>query len=219
MTVIVERRAGSVTELETRELPALTAATASVFTVQRPLLVLGSGQRAHTVDAAVAEARGVDVVRRNSGGGAVLLMPGESLWIDVLLPREDPRWVDDIGRSSHWLGDAWARAFETLGVTAAVHRGGLDRTPWGRLVCFGAIGPGEITLDGRKAIGISQRRTRAGARFQCLALSRWNPRSLLELLDLDPADRARAAAELADVACGVGVPLPALEQAFLDALE
>lgn len=217
--MIVERRAGLPAELQTRALPEpLDEATAWAFDIPHALLALGSAQREHVADLAAAEAGGVDVVRRNTGGGAVLLLPGDCLWIDVLLPRGDRRWVDDITRSAHWLGDAWARAFRTLGVDTAVHRGGLGQTPWGRLVCFGAIGPGEVTIRGRKAIGISQRRTRAGARFQCLAYTRWDPEPLLDLLALDPVARAIAADDLATAACGVGVPLDELETAFLDAL-
>lgn len=217
--MIVERRAGLRTELEARSLPEpLDEPTVWVFDIPEPLLALGSAQREHVADLAAAEARGVDVVRRNTGGGAVLMLPGEGLWIDVLLPRDDPRWVDDITRSAHWLGKAWSQAFERLGVETEVHRGGLERTPWGRLVCFAAMGPGEVTIGGRKAIGIAQRRTREGARFQCLALSRWDPEGLLDLLKLDPVERAVAADDLATAACGVEVPLEELEEAFLATL-
>ena len=40
-------------------------------------------------------------------------------------------------------------------------------TGWCPLVCFAGVGPGEVLAGGRKLVGISQRRTRAGARFQC----------------------------------------------------
>jgi lipoate---protein ligase len=39
-------------------------------------------------------------------------------------------------------------------------------TPWSELVCFAGIGPGEVMLDGRKLVGLSQRRTRDGVRIQ-----------------------------------------------------
>ena len=148
----------------------------------------------------------------------MLLAPGRSLWIDVLLPRDDPRWSDDVVASSVWLGDTWAAALRELGVTASVHRGGLQKTRWGPLVCFGALGPSEVVIGGRKVVGISQRRTRVGARFQCLVHDDWDPGALLDLLVLDPPDRAQALVELADVAAGPGVPLADLEQAFLACL-
>ena len=39
-------------------------------------------------------------------------------------------------------------------------------TPWSDLVCFAGLGPGEVLLDGRKLVGLSQRRTRNGVRIQ-----------------------------------------------------
>jgi lipoate-protein ligase A len=80
----------------------------------------------------------------------------------------------------------------------------MQRTPWSASVCFAGLGPGEITVDGRKVVGMSQRRTREAALFQCCAALRWEPERLLDLLALDDAARALGAAELADVAAGIG---------------
>lgn len=181
-----------------------------------PALVLGSTQRDDVVDRAACTAAGVDVVRRRSGGGAVLVEPGELLWVDVVLPAGDPLWDDDVGRSFRWLGDAWAAALADLGAAASAHQGGLRRTRWSDLVCFAGVGPGEVLRpDGAKLVGISQRRTRAGARFQCAALAAWHPEALLALLALDPADRTAAAADLRPAAAGANVDLDALLQALL----
>jgi lipoate-protein ligase A len=141
------------------------------------------------------------VVRRRSGGGAVFVIPGECLWVDVLLPRDDPRWDDDVGVAAHWVGDAWAAA---VGDGAQTHRGALQRSPWSDLVCFAGLGPGEVTKAGQKVVGISQRRTRAGARFQCVALANWDPASLLALLALSQEDRDRAEADIRVAAAGAG---------------
>ncbi len=53
---------------------------------------------------------------------------------------------------------------------------------WAELVCFAGIGPGEVLLGGRKLVGISQRRTRNGSRFQCMVHTRWSPDVLVDLL-------------------------------------
>ncbi len=209
--VIVRRRRGSAADFHALQIPAaLDEAEAWVFEVERPALVLGSSQRGQVTVADPA----VEVVRRNSGGGAVLLVPGRCLWIDVLLARDDPRWSDDVGKSSYWLGEVWASALPG----SEVYRGRLQQTTWGRLVCFGALGPGEVTIAGRKVVGISQRRTRLGALFQCLVHPDWEPAGLLARLDLPEADRRRALADLHDIAAGPGIPLGDLETAVLAAL-
>ena len=136
---------------------------------QNGAIVLGSRQQAELVDAARAEAAGLDVVRRRSGGGAVLLRPGQMLWIDLVVPPGVA--PDDVRGSMVWIGEVWRDAFDELGAdpdAMRVHRGGLIDTPWSELVCFAGVGPGEIVVGDRKLVGLSQRRTRHGMRAQCL---------------------------------------------------
>ena len=145
-----------------REVPATPERAAWVCAATAPALVLGSAQHDDRVDRAACAAAGIEVVRRRSGGGAVLVVPGEVLWVDLIVPAGDALWQDDVGRAFHWVGEAWAAALEELGVAAEVHRGALVRSPWSAAVCFAGLGPGEVTVAGRKVVGISQRRTRAG---------------------------------------------------------
>ena len=205
MTWRVERRASSVAAFHALELPEPAVRAVWVADPPAPALVLGSAQP----DAVVRPDVDVDVVRRRSGGGAVLVVPDDVLWVDVVVPAGDELWDDDVGRAAHWLGRAWAAALDELGVTGEVHTGGLVRAPWSDVVCFAGLGPGEVTVEGRKVVGISQRRTRAAARFQCAALGRWDPDTLADLLvGVD-------AAAIADVAAGVGVALDDLLAALL----
>jgi lipoate-protein ligase A len=163
--------------------PDGSARVAEWYEVERPALVLGSAQRDEVVDHEAAAAAGVDVVRRRSGGGVVLLMPGESLWLDVVVPRHDPRWDDDVAAAMWWLGDAWCEALHAVGApSATVHRGALVHTPWSRLVCFDGIGSGEVLVDGHKAVGISQRRTRDWVRLQSSIHLAWQGELLVSLL-------------------------------------
>ncbi len=195
----VEQVSGSAADLHARALPP--RATMWHFSVTRPAVVLGSTQRDDVVDHELAAARGVDVARRRSGGGAVWLAPGGTLWVDVVLPRDDPRWDDDVSRSALWLGEAWSQVIrDVTGASAEVHRGAMVCTALSTKACFAGVGPGEVSIGHRKVAGISQRRTRAAARFQCVAYERWDPAPLAELLHL-PAD---AAAALADAAVGLG---------------
>jgi lipoate-protein ligase A len=179
-----------------------------LLNVTSTAVVLGSAQPDTHVDRARAAQAGVDVVRRHSGGGAVLIGPGLACWVDVIVPVGDALWEHDVGRASWWLGQACADALETVGVgSAEVWRGGLRRTAWSGRVCFAGMGPGEVAINGRKVVGLSQRRTRQGALFQCALPIVWDPVPLLDVLALSADERATAAADLAGAACGLGPEL------------
>jgi lipoate-protein ligase A len=208
LTWAVVRRAGPAGELHDLEVPSPPRREVWFLEPSRAALVLGSTQAASTVR---PDLRGIDVVRRRSGGGAVLLEPGAVLWVDVIVPASDRLWVDDVGRAAHWLGAVWAEALAACGVAAVVHEGAMVRTEWSGLVCFAGLGPGEVTVGGRKVVGISQRRTRSAARFQCVVLERWDPEAVAALFE--PA--ARPASPLGDGAAGPGVALAALADAFV----
>ena len=204
--------------------PAAEHRLVRLLDLTRPAVVLGSSQPEGTIDAGRAAAAGVDVVRRPSGGGAVLVVPGEAIWADVFLPAGDPLWSADVGVAFHWLGRAWAEALAAVGVPARAYEGPMRNTAWSKLVCFAGVGPGEVldAASGRKIVGLSQRRTRTHARFQCCALLRWDPAALLALLAVPhpdsshPDSRAAKAslADLAEVARGAG---PDREAALVDA--
>ena len=197
-------------------MPATLARDVAFLAFERPTLVLGSTQPAADVDEAACAARRVEVARRASGGGAVLHEPGRLLWVDVAVPAGDPLWDDDVGRAFLWLGRAWQAALAATGVTGAVvHDGPLVASEWSRRVCFAGLGPGEVTVGGRKVVGMSQRRGRAGAVFQCAALLSWDPGRLLDLLRLDQDQRRRARSFLDGAAAGLEVPAPELEAALL----
>ena len=176
-----------------------------VLEATEPAVVLGSTQP----DSVLVP--GTPAVRRRSGGGAVLVEPGGLVWVDVFVPAGDPLWEADVGRAFLWLGRAWAGA---VGAGAQVHEGPLVRTAWSPLVCFAGLGPGEVTVEGAKVVGMAQRRARAGALFQCAALREWRPERLLERLALTADERRRGTEELAGVARGLDVDL----DSFLDRL-
>ncbi len=136
-------------------------------------LVLGSTQDRGDVDGATTTRDGIAIARRRTGGGAVLVEPGGIWWGDLVIGRGDARWRDDVVASAAWVGDLFATVLHALGIgDTAVHAGRWVATPEARRACFAGIGPGEVQVDGRKVVGISQRRTNAGARFQCAVLLR-----------------------------------------------
>lgn len=138
----------------------LSEATMSVVEVSRPVVVLGSSQSSAVLTPRVSD----DVVlrRRRGGGGLVLLQPGD-LWIDFWIPANDARWSHDVHVSSMTAGDWWAGALslEVAG-EVVVHGGSLEGSTEYRVVCFAGRGPGEVFVDGRKAVGVTQWRVREG---------------------------------------------------------
>lgn len=173
--------------------------------VDRPTLVLGSTQLDEVVDADRAAEMGVDLVRRRSGGGVVLLLPGDHLWIDAWVPTGDPLWDADVSRAAGWVGAWWRAALGGLHVgTCAVHEGRASPGTHGALVCFAGRGPGEVFHDGRKVVGVSQWRSREGALFRTCAYIHWKSRLLIELLDVGHTIRKSLADELPHVAIGLG---------------
>lgn len=184
-----------------------------------PALVLGSTQPAIHVDSAAAEAAGVEVVRRRSGGGAVLVGPDRMVWVDLVVPAGDPLWQPDVGRAFWWLGEVWASALAGLGANGAtVHRGPLVSSAWSRMVCFAGLGAGEVTASGGgKIVGLAQRRSRHGALFQCAVPLAWDPAAMPPLLALDAASRTRLEADARHFGAGLapGVTPAQVEQALL----
>lgn len=164
---------GSARDFHGRDLPMSTALW--FIRAQSPAIVLGSSQRDDIVDVVAAHDAGFDVFKRRTGGGAVLV-DDTALWVDVMLPRDHPWWTDDVSASMLWLGKAWARVLTQLSpaTTFVVHRGAMARSVVSDAVCFAGRAPGEVCVNGKKIVGISQRRSREGARFQCAVYTKWS---------------------------------------------
>ena len=221
-------------EVEVRRMPPralLERQPASVGTVSlcEPTggaVVLGSSQPESVADADRCREAGLDVLRRRSGGGAVLVRPGGQLWVDVFVPRGDDRFDDDVLASFAFLGSAWCEALADslpgAGASLSVASGrSAPATTWSKVLCFAGLGAGEVSVEGRKVVGISQRRDRLGAWFHSMALLDLDPIELPSLLDLDPGDRAEAAGALASGATAVpggSSAAPALLAALIDHL-
>ena len=148
--------------------------------ITQKAMVLGSRQDESLLNGELCSRDGIEVVRRRSGGGIVFLAPGEHVWLDVVVPRGDELWSDDVAQASWWLGDVWVQTLNALGENnVSVHHESLSSDAWGDLLCFAGVGPGEVVQQDdeslSKLVGISQRRTRDYARFQCTIYTKWNP--------------------------------------------
>ena len=199
----MHHRVGDAGEFHALEPAAVRSITFHM--VEQPTVVLGSAQPDSDIDWNLAAALGVSVVRRRSGGGAVLLVPGDYVWADVVIPADDPLWLHDVGRAMVWVGEWWQRALATLHVESVVHSGGLEADEWSRRICWTSLGTGEVTVVGnaaKKLVGISQRRTREFARFQTQVHLQWRP-ELVAALTAAPRPTAAALAGRAATLPGV----------------
>jgi len=165
---MVIARGGIVRELHELDLLAAIGGVAELWWLQPvdTAVVLGSRQSAAIVDAVECARLGVGIVKRRSGGGAVLVVPDQLVWVDIVAPPGAA--PDDVRASMIWAGELWQRALAPFvaGGDLTLHMGSMVTTPWSDLVCFAGLGPGEVLLDGRKLVGLSQRRTRNGVRIQ-----------------------------------------------------
>lgn len=123
-------------------------------------LSLGVGQQSKHVDCEACRKRGYDVVRRTTGGRAILHT--DELTYSVCAPLEDPRVTGDIQQSYAQLSQALANGLTRMGLpvyatpAAEDHIPRADKGP----VCFDTPANYEITLNGRKLIGSAQMRRR-----------------------------------------------------------
>jgi len=202
----VLRWGGDAATLHAFEPPPVEKPCLVVAELQRPALVLGSTQKIEMADRVRAHEHALDIVRRRSGGSSVVLVPGGHIWLDAWIPFGDPLWTDDVAAAAVPLGEAWLSTMTNLGWTGLrVHTGGAEAAPWSDLVCFAGRGPGEvITADGRKLLGLSQRRTRKWIRLQCLVHRRWSAADALAGLSLSEEQRCVAEMALRDAVAVVG---------------
>lgn len=228
----IEHRRGPVSDLLALDDPPKDASRlARVCTVEGPGLVLGSTQKAGAADERRAAGAGVEVLRRRSGGGAVLLRPGRQVWADFFVAATDPLWHDDVTLAAHWVGRLWASAVARFTTAVcSVHTGRLVADRWGRLVCFAGMGPGEVFVNGRKVVGVSQRRSRDRVRIQTAARlqpadgqaagsSAADGLDELDLLDLSAAERAEGQAVLAGRSTSIAATEVELTESLLRGLQ
>ena len=192
---------GTAADFHAMELPAERALW--WCQVQDPTVILGSTQTVDDVDQNIAVESGLLVSRRRSGGGAVFVHPTDSVWVDITISRNDPLWKDDVVQSMLWLGDLFVEALSPW-VQAQVYRDSFSTGVDGRVVCFASSSPGEVFVGTNKLVGISQRRSRDGARFQCVLYRQWQPAEWSHVL-ASPDVRSR----VADIAVAT-LDIPAL---------
>lgn len=125
----------------------------------RPTLSLGRSQTAgDVVDYPFCRSAGIEIVRRPTGGRAVLHHMELTYAVTGIFGRDHfPAGVQETYGA---VCGALCAGLNTLGVPAALWRGGSGGklpNPKTLLPCFAAPVPGEITAGGRKLVGSAMR--------------------------------------------------------------
>ena len=121
-------------------------------------LSLGHAQAASVVDWEACAAAGWDVVRRPTGGRAILHV--DELTYSVCAPESEPRLGGGVLTSYLRLSDALARGLSLLGLAPERAPGPAHARAEQGPVCFDDPSHYEIVIAGRKLIGSAQARKR-----------------------------------------------------------
>ncbi len=209
----------------------LVAPTLRLYAWQPPCLSLGYAQPVSDVDQPALERWGWQLVRRISGGRAVLHT--DELTYSVIAPLHNDRVAGSVLESYRRLAQALLKALYLLGLGARSEEkypnpsGSQENNP----VCFDVPSKYEVvTADGKKIIGSAQARRLSGVlQHGSLPLTGDLARITCALRFADEADRSAASRRLLDHATTLesflGRPVPwdeaatAFTTAFEEALD
>jgi lipoyl(octanoyl) transferase len=169
--------------------------TLRFYTWDRPWVSLGSGQASGEIDRAACTERRWGIVRRASGGTAVLHV--SQVAYSIVLPATHPLWVGDLSTSYQRFAEPLQVAFARLGVTTDLAPPGANAAfianapELARRICFAALGPYEHLVARKKLVGNSQvRRRLANAQHGVIQVA-GGQTDLVEVLSgIAEADRA-----------------------------
>ncbi len=133
--------------------------TLRVYGWQPLCLSLGYGQRAAEADAARMESLGWHMVRRPTGGRAIL--HGDELTYSVALPAGHDLAQGDVVESYRRISTALLTMLQAMGFVPASEKQEKDGRSVGP-VCFEVPSHYEITAGGKKLIGSAQVRRKEG---------------------------------------------------------
>jgi lipoate-protein ligase A len=194
--------------------------TLRLYAWSPPCLSLGRSQPLGDVDLEACRAAGVDVVRRPTGGKAILHT--DELTYSVTLPAGDPRAAGDITEGYRRLSEGLLAGLRRLGVDAVPADKGKRQGGQPGPVCFETPSNHEITVGGRKLAGSAQWRTRGGVLQHGSLPLKGDITRIVDCLALSEAEREaqrralRARACTLEEALGRRVPSAEVAQALAE---
>ena len=134
--------------------------TLRLYAWQPACLSLGRAQPFSDVDITSLKQNGWEVVRRATGGRAILHT--DELTYSVIAPKDDPIMVGGVLESYNRISQALLTAVQSLNLSVEVKEGKEDNGTKPIPVCFEVPSTYEITAAGKKLIGSAQARKKDG---------------------------------------------------------
>lgn len=134
--------------------------TLRLFAWEPPCLSLGRAQPFTDVDTERLQAHGWDVVRRMTGGRAILHT--DELTYSVTGPADEPHLAGALLESYNRLAGALLAAVHDLGLPVEMKEDRAENNGTPNPVCFEVPSTYEITVKGKKLIGSAQARRKDG---------------------------------------------------------
>lgn len=181
-----------------------------------PAVSYGYHQKPGDFDAAAIAARGWGLVRRPTGGRAIL--HSDELTYAVIGPAGGPLFGESLHTAYTAINEALLRFLRDLGLSPDVS-GGESLAEARGAVCFRSAGRHELTVGGRKLVGSAQRRTADGFLQHGSILTGPGHADLLACLAGErdtPDERARLAGAVTDLGEALGRPIGDPEMADLE---
>jgi lipoyl(octanoyl) transferase len=123
-------------------------------------LSLGHAQPFADVDVARIKERGWEVVRRLTGGRAILHT--DEITYSVIAPTNEPRVEGSVLESYNRLAQALLLAVKNLEIPVEMKEGKPNNSATPNPVCFEVPSTYEITVNGKKLVGSAQARKKEG---------------------------------------------------------
>lgn len=131
--------------------------TLRFYTWTPPAVSVGYFQDSFTdIDISACREMGIDVVRRLTGGRAVL--HDKELTYSVICPEGDPLFPDNILGTYKVISSCLVRGLNSLGIDASLAPSVKRRVKKSPSACFTSPSHYEITVSGNKLVGSAQRR-------------------------------------------------------------
>ena len=134
--------------------------TLRLFAWEPACLSLGYAQTFADVDAMRLNARGWEVVRRATGGRAILHT--DELTYSVIVPNDEPRVAGTVLESYNRLAQALSLAVKNLSVPVEMKESKEENAAGPNPVCFEVPSTNEIMANSKKLIGSAQARKKEG---------------------------------------------------------